>query len=152
MEGVGVLFSKTVSNDIEDIGNDEVVDEHFHPFHQVDEHFHPYHPCDSSRWFASYSCQKALCSPSYINLTETETVMRCLELAGRFKTRAENDIDHAEEYHVLREMCVAYATGLLDVCRDDDDDDGDGDDPEEAFDEMDAILGRAKKIVLLKSG
>ena len=31
--------------------------------------------------------------------------------------------------------------GFLDVCRDDDDDDGDGDNPEDAFDEMDAILG-----------
>ena len=106
-----------------------------------DGQFYPYHPRDPTRWFASYASQRALCSSSYINLTESETVMRCLQLAGRFKRRAEVDVEHAEAYHSLTDVCVSYATGLLDVCRDDDDDDGDGDDPEDAFQEMDAILG-----------
>ena len=111
------------------------------PEYEIDSRFYPYHPWHPTRWFASYACQRALCSSSYINLTETETTMRCLELAGRFKRRAHSDPDHGEAYHSLTELCVGYATGLLDVCRDDDDDDGDGDDPEEAFDEMDAIVG-----------
>ena len=82
---------------------------HYSFNNNTDTSFYPYHPCHPTRWFASYACQRALCSSSYINLTESETVMRCLELAGRFKRRAHADPDHAEAYFALTNLCINYA-------------------------------------------
>ena len=103
--------------------------------------YYPFHPDFHTEWFLSFASQRALCSPSYINLTESRTMMRCLELAGRFEQKAQDEINFQEIYESLRESCVRYATDLLDVCRDDGIYDGDGDDPHCAAQEMDVALG-----------
>ena len=111
------------------------------PKSSEEECFYPYHPNNHKEWFLSFACQRALCSPSYINLTESQTVMRCLQLASRFKLRAQHEIDYREVFESLMDKCISYATELLNVCRDDGVYDGDGDDPLYAAQEMEVLLG-----------
>ena len=113
----------------------------FHPKISQEGYFYPYHPNNDKDWFQSFACQRALCAPSYINLTESQTVMRCLELASRFKLRARCEVDYREVFQSLMDKCVSYATELLDVCRDDGVYDGDGDDPAYAAQEVYVLLG-----------